>query len=49
MEKLKNFQVAAYVYAYTLDRLSDEEIRRGLDYFLQYIDFFFCILPYFLR
>ena len=38
MEKLKNFQVAAYVYAYTLDRLSDEEIRRGLDYFLQYID-----------
>jgi len=38
MERLKNFQVAAYVYAYTLDRLSDEEIRRGLDYFLQYID-----------
>ncbi|MGI6114965.1 hypothetical protein [Luoshenia tenuis] len=38
MQKFENFQIAAYVYAYTLERLSDEEIRHGLDYFKQYID-----------
>lgn len=37
MEAYKNFKIAAYVYAYYLDRADDAEIQRGIDYFKQYI------------
>lgn len=37
MEPFKNFKVAAYVYAYYLDKADEAEIQRGIDYFKKYI------------
>lgn len=37
MEAYKNFQVAAYVFAYYLHRADDAEIQRGIDFYRQYI------------
>ena len=33
----QNFKVAAYVYAYYLEKADDAEIQRGIDYFKQYM------------
>ena len=38
MEACKNFKVAAYVYAYYLKDATDEDIRRDLDFYKQYIN-----------
>jgi hypothetical protein len=37
MEAYKNFQIAAYVYAYYLEKADEAEIQRGIDFFKQYI------------
>ena len=37
MEPFKNFKVAAYVYAYYLEKVDEAEIQRGIDYFKKYI------------
>lgn len=37
MEAFKNFKVAAYVFAYYLDKADEAEIQRGIDYFKKYI------------
>ena len=37
MEAYKNFSVAAYVYAYYLEKADEVEIQRGIDFFKQYI------------
>ena len=37
MEAYKNFKIAAYVYAYYLDKADDAEIQRGIDFFKKYI------------
>ncbi len=37
MKAYKNFNVAAYVYAYYLDKADESEIQRGIDYFNKYI------------
>lgn len=37
MEAYKNFSVAAYVYAYYLEKADEAEIQRGIDFFKQYI------------
>lgn len=37
MEAFKNFKMAAYVYAYYLDKADEAEIQRGIDYFKKYI------------
>lgn len=37
MESFKNFQVAAYVYAYYLDKADEAEIQRGIDYYKKYM------------
>ena len=37
MEAYKNFQVAAYVFAYYLAKADDAEIQRGIDFYRQYI------------
>ncbi len=36
-KKYENFKVAAYVYAYYLDKADEAEIQRGIDYFKKYI------------
>jgi hypothetical protein len=37
MEAFKNFKVAAYVYAYYVNKASEEDIQRGIDFFKRYI------------
>ncbi|MBE6936343.1 MAG: hypothetical protein E7458_07540 [Ruminococcaceae bacterium] len=37
MEPCKNFKIAAYVFAYYLDKADDAEIQRGIDFYRQYI------------
>ncbi len=37
MQPYQNFQAAAYVFAYYLDKADDQEIQRGIDYFKHYI------------
>lgn len=37
MKAFKNFKLASYIYAYYLDRVTDEEILHGIEYFKKYI------------
>ncbi len=36
-KKFENFKLAAYVFAYYLDKADEAEIQRGIDYFKKYI------------
>ncbi len=37
MEKYRHFNVASYLYAYDAEKLSDAEIRRGVEQYLRYL------------
>lgn len=37
MQSYKNFQIAAYVYAYYLEEADEQKIQQDIDYFTQYI------------